>query len=295
MPLAAYQQLLWEAAQGDLLHNDDTHMRVLEGATKAKKGEPLGPRCRRHRKNSLFYKTQQGADVGDALAAVELPPAAGARETPRPPLLPLFGRPAVAAGRCATRYPLRHPLPVAPRSHRSRCAHAMRSARQRDSSQGYPRRNTLSAGAHSPRVHFRETTGPRLDGTIEPLREFTAQRCSRSGREARVMAVLLPSQSSASTQPLPPLPPRFQGRPSNPAPLPSPPVPTNHPPAGPARFCTVAESTRMLQTQTVFLEDMGMSAAQLIPCLLVPVERESATFLATADAAAKPPEFRTGR
>jgi hypothetical protein len=65
IPLAAYQQLLWEAAQGDLLHNDDTHMRVLEGATKAKKGEPLGPRCRRHRKNSLFYKTQQGADVGD--------------------------------------------------------------------------------------------------------------------------------------------------------------------------------------------------------------------------------------
>jgi transposase len=40
-PLAAYQQLLWEAAQGDLLHNDDTHMRVLEWAAKAKRGEPL--------------------------------------------------------------------------------------------------------------------------------------------------------------------------------------------------------------------------------------------------------------
>lgn len=40
-PLASYQQLLWEAAQGDLLHNDDTHMRVLEWAAKAKRGEPL--------------------------------------------------------------------------------------------------------------------------------------------------------------------------------------------------------------------------------------------------------------
>jgi hypothetical protein len=40
-PLAAYQQLLWEAAQGDLLHNDDTHMRVLKWAANAKKGEPL--------------------------------------------------------------------------------------------------------------------------------------------------------------------------------------------------------------------------------------------------------------
>jgi len=40
-PMAAYEQLVHETAQGDLMHNDDTHMQVLEWAAKAKKGEPL--------------------------------------------------------------------------------------------------------------------------------------------------------------------------------------------------------------------------------------------------------------
>ena len=40
-PRAAYEQLLWEAAQGDLLHNDDTHMRVLELTAKLNNQEPL--------------------------------------------------------------------------------------------------------------------------------------------------------------------------------------------------------------------------------------------------------------
>lgn len=36
-----YQQLLWQAAQGDLVHNDDTSMRVQELTAKIKKGEAL--------------------------------------------------------------------------------------------------------------------------------------------------------------------------------------------------------------------------------------------------------------
>lgn len=40
-PGAIYQQLLWEAAQGSLVHNDDTKMRVLELTAKAKQNEPL--------------------------------------------------------------------------------------------------------------------------------------------------------------------------------------------------------------------------------------------------------------
>lgn len=36
-----HQQLLWEAAQGDLVLNDDTPMRVQQWSIKAKKGEPL--------------------------------------------------------------------------------------------------------------------------------------------------------------------------------------------------------------------------------------------------------------
>ncbi len=35
------QRLLWEAAQGELFHNDDTHMQVLELTTKKKNGEPI--------------------------------------------------------------------------------------------------------------------------------------------------------------------------------------------------------------------------------------------------------------
>lgn len=38
---AVHQQLLWEAAQGDLMHNDDTPMQILEWTAKAKQGEPL--------------------------------------------------------------------------------------------------------------------------------------------------------------------------------------------------------------------------------------------------------------
>jgi transposase len=37
----AYRQLLYEAAQGSLMHNDDTHMRILELTVKLNKGEPL--------------------------------------------------------------------------------------------------------------------------------------------------------------------------------------------------------------------------------------------------------------
>lgn len=40
-PEAVFEQLLWEAAQGDLIHNDDTHMRILELAAKTKNQEPL--------------------------------------------------------------------------------------------------------------------------------------------------------------------------------------------------------------------------------------------------------------
>ncbi len=36
-----FEHLWWEAAQGDLVLNDDTPMRVLECSIKAKKGEPL--------------------------------------------------------------------------------------------------------------------------------------------------------------------------------------------------------------------------------------------------------------
>jgi len=39
--LAVYEYLLWESAQGDLFHNDDTRMQVLEWTAKVKKGEPL--------------------------------------------------------------------------------------------------------------------------------------------------------------------------------------------------------------------------------------------------------------
>jgi transposase len=38
---AAYRQLLFEAAQGDLIHNDDTRMRVLELTARTKNLEPL--------------------------------------------------------------------------------------------------------------------------------------------------------------------------------------------------------------------------------------------------------------
>lgn len=38
---AVYQHLLWEAAQGDLVHCDDTRMRVLELAAKLKDNQPL--------------------------------------------------------------------------------------------------------------------------------------------------------------------------------------------------------------------------------------------------------------
>jgi transposase len=37
----AYRQLLYEAAQGSLMHNDDTHMRILELTIKLNHGEPL--------------------------------------------------------------------------------------------------------------------------------------------------------------------------------------------------------------------------------------------------------------
>lgn len=40
-PAAVYRQLLWEAAQGGLLHNDDTHMRILELTAKTRNHEPL--------------------------------------------------------------------------------------------------------------------------------------------------------------------------------------------------------------------------------------------------------------
>jgi transposase len=40
-PESVYRQLLWEAAQGDLMHNDDTHMRILELTEKIKNQEPL--------------------------------------------------------------------------------------------------------------------------------------------------------------------------------------------------------------------------------------------------------------
>ena len=36
-----HQQLLWEAAQGDLVHNDDTHARILELSAKIKNDEPV--------------------------------------------------------------------------------------------------------------------------------------------------------------------------------------------------------------------------------------------------------------
>lgn len=40
-PGAAYRQLLWEAAQGSLMHNDDTPMRILELTAKVKSNEPI--------------------------------------------------------------------------------------------------------------------------------------------------------------------------------------------------------------------------------------------------------------
>ena len=40
-PGAVYRQLLWEAAQGSLLHNDDTKMRIVELTTRLKRDEPL--------------------------------------------------------------------------------------------------------------------------------------------------------------------------------------------------------------------------------------------------------------
>jgi len=40
-PEAVYRQLLWEAAQGNLFHNDDTRMRVLELTRKIKNHQPL--------------------------------------------------------------------------------------------------------------------------------------------------------------------------------------------------------------------------------------------------------------
>ena len=40
-PREAYQHLLWLGAQGDLLHNDDTPMRVLELKGKIQRQEPL--------------------------------------------------------------------------------------------------------------------------------------------------------------------------------------------------------------------------------------------------------------
>jgi transposase len=40
-PEAVYRQLLWEAAQGDLIHNDDTPMRILELTAKIKNQQPL--------------------------------------------------------------------------------------------------------------------------------------------------------------------------------------------------------------------------------------------------------------
>lgn len=40
-PEAVYRQLLWVAAQGDLVYNDDTHMRILELTAKIKNQEPL--------------------------------------------------------------------------------------------------------------------------------------------------------------------------------------------------------------------------------------------------------------
>jgi transposase len=171
----------------------------------------------RHRKNSLFYKTQHGADVGDVYMSlihtcyfagvdprdyltqmqrheqqVQAEPARiGCRGTTasslctRVTLRPSLLTSPQPPGRC--RWPLRHPLPAAPRSHRSRQVHATRSARQHDSSHGSPRRNTLSAGTPSPRVHFRETTGPRPDGNSKRRfrqrrkREFQRSRRQRPG------------------------------------------------------------------------------------------------------------------
>jgi hypothetical protein len=40
-PRAVFQQLHWEAAQGDLVHSDDTRMQIVELTTKLKNGEPL--------------------------------------------------------------------------------------------------------------------------------------------------------------------------------------------------------------------------------------------------------------
>lgn len=40
-PEAVYRQLLWEAAQGSLLHNDDTSMRILELSAQVKNHKPV--------------------------------------------------------------------------------------------------------------------------------------------------------------------------------------------------------------------------------------------------------------
>lgn len=40
-PAEVYQRLLWEAAQGELMHNDDTRMRILELTSKLRQNQPL--------------------------------------------------------------------------------------------------------------------------------------------------------------------------------------------------------------------------------------------------------------
>jgi hypothetical protein len=83
----------------------------------------------------------------------------------------------------ATRYPLRRVR--TDRGGLMPCARLGNTIQATDTHGG-----TRSAPEHiHPGVHFRETTAPRPDGTLEPPREFTAQRCSRSGYEARVMGL----------------------------------------------------------------------------------------------------------
>lgn len=72
-----YQKLIELSAKGEVVHNDDTTARVLsliqenaKDPDRKRKGIFTSAIAQRHRKNSLFYKTEHGAIVGDIVMSL---------------------------------------------------------------------------------------------------------------------------------------------------------------------------------------------------------------------------------
>jgi len=63
----AYEELICQAAQGEVLYNDDTAIKILALARASPRAVEVDEEASdsRPRKNSLFYKTANGAEVGD--------------------------------------------------------------------------------------------------------------------------------------------------------------------------------------------------------------------------------------